>query len=172
MPAAGVWVRLKAFMLDYIGIVLYLLMVIVLTTFIAPGIQNLFQASLGIAQLTGFLLVTLPISLYFAVFDSRHFHGTFGKKKMKLQVVGLNGEGIGIVRSAIRVAIKFLPWELSHFLVYRLVQAGEASIPLSLAIIGGAIYGLMILYIATAFFSKQKRAFYDFLSGTKVIKKA
>nr|WP_258048450.1 RDD family protein [Planococcus sp. CP5-4_YE] len=171
MLAAGVWVRLKAFMLDYIGIVLYLLMVAVLTVFIAPEIQNLFQSSLGIAQLTGFLLVTLPISLYFAVFDARHFSGTFGKKKMKLQVVGLEGKGIGIVRSFIRVAFKFLPWELSHFLVYRLVQAEEESIPLSLSITGGSIYGLMILYIATAFFSKQKRTFYDFLSGTKVIKK-
>lgn len=171
MLAAGVWIRLKAFMLDYIAIVLYLLMVAVLTVFIFPEIQKLFQSSPGIAQLTGFLLVTLPISLYFAVFDAGHFRGTFGKKKMNLQVVGRDGKGIGIVRSFIRVALKFLPWELSHFLVYRLIRTEEESIPLSLAIIGGSIYGLMILYITTAFFSKQKRSFYDFLSGTKVIKK-
>lgn len=169
MPA-GIWIRLKAFLFDYIWLLSYLLLILVFTTFIAPGIQHLFSGSLVIAQLTGFLLVTLPISLYFAICDSKRFKGTYGKQKMNLQVVSRSGEGIRFRRSLLRVAIKFMPWELSHFLVYRLVAIGDGQVPVYLMVIGGIVYGLMIAYMLTAALSKEKRTLYDRLSGTKVVK--
>lgn len=70
MPA-GLWLRFQAFAADYLLIFGYLLLVMVVSLFLIPSLQELFQASPGKAQLTGFLLVTLPVSLYFVVTDSR-----------------------------------------------------------------------------------------------------
>lgn len=170
--AAGVWIRARAFLWDYLWISLYLVLLALVAVFVVPDIQGLFQGSLVVAQLTGFLLVTMPVSLYFAVFDSKHFTGSFGKVKMKMQVVDSNGKAVNLMRSAVRTALKFTPWELSHFLVYRLVGNGEGNIPDIWMWAGAGIYGLLFLYVLTAFLSKDKRALYDWLSGTKVIKKA
>ncbi|XKE95577.1 RDD family protein [Metaplanococcus flavidus] len=171
MPSAGIWIRLKAFTLDYLWIFLYLCLIVLLTMVIAPGIQGFFYGPLGNAQLTGFLLVTLPVSLYFALGDSVLFKGTYGKKKAGIQVVNVQGKSTGIFRSVIRVIIKFLPWELSHFLVYRLVNLDEGEFPLHLMMIGSLIYLLIFIYILTAIFSKENRSLYDRLSGTKVVKR-
>lgn len=170
MPTAGVWVRLKAFTLDYIWLLLYLLVIVLLSTVLLPGIQNFFNGPVGIAQLTGFLLVTLPISLYFAIGDSNFFNGTFGKRKLKIQVTDLADQPIGLPRSLFRIIMKFLPWELSHFLVYRLIHLEEGEFPVYLMLIGSLIYILMFAYLLTAVFSKEDRSLYDRLSGTKVIR--
>ncbi|WP_033540971.1 RDD family protein [Planococcus sp. CAU13] len=169
MSSAGVWIRLKAFTLDYILVFLYLCFILLVTTVLVPGLQNYFTGPLGIAQLTGFLLVTLPISLYFAIGDSALFNGTFGKRKMRIQAVDRDERPIGLLRSIFRIFLKFLPWELSHFLVYRLVHLGEGEFPLYLMLIGGLIYLLIFAYILSAIFSKENRSLYDRLSGTKVL---
>lgn len=168
--AAGVWLRLRAFLLDYVWIFLYLGFVLLLSTVLLPEVQGLFTGRLAIAQLAGFLLVTLPVSLYFAIGDSKRFKGTFGKRKMRIQVVESLGNPVGFLRSFGRVALKFLPWELSHFLVYRLIYLGHGAVPLQLMIIGGLVYALMFVYVLSAFFSKEKRSVYDVLSGTRVIR--
>lgn len=170
MPPAGIWIRLKAFSWDYLWLFLYLCFIFLLSMVLLPGVQDFFTGPVGIAQLTGFLLVTLPISLYFAVADSKLFNGTFGKKKTGIQVVDAQGKPIGFPRSLLRIILKFLPWELSHFLVYRLMHLGEGEFPLYLMLIGGLIYILMFAYILTVIFSKEKRSLYDRLSGTKVIR--
>lgn len=170
MPSAGIWIRLKAFTLDYFWIFLYLCLVLLLTVVAAPGIQDYFNGPVGTAQLAGFLLVTLPVSLYFAIGDSTLFKGTYGKRKMRIQVVDVHAQPTGILRSAVRVIFKFLPWELSHFLVYRLVSLGENEFPVFLMLIGSLVYLLIFIYILTAIFSKENRSLYDRLSGTKVIR--
>nr|MBF6634222.1 hypothetical protein [Planococcus sp. (in: firmicutes)] len=57
---AGLWLRLKAFAADYLLIFGYLLVVLVVSMFLIPSLQELFQASPVRAQLTGFLMVTMP----------------------------------------------------------------------------------------------------------------
>ncbi|WP_203334507.1 RDD family protein [Planococcus beigongshangi] len=170
MPAAGIWIRIKAFIWDYIWLFIYLCFIVLLTTLLLPGLQDFFNGPVGIAQLSGFLLVTLPISLYFAIGDSNLMNGTFGKRKMGIRVVDMEGGPIGFMRSVFRILLKFLPWELSHFLVYRLVHLGDGEFPLHLMLIGGLVYLLIFTYILTAVFSKENRSLYDRLSGTKVIR--
>lgn len=169
MRSAGVWIRLKAFTLDYLWVFLYLCLFGLVTMVAAPGIQEYFNGPVGTAQLTGFLLVTLPVSLYFAIGDSVLFKGTYGKRKIGIQVLNVHGQPIGILRSAIRVIFKFLPWELSHFLVYRLVSLGEDEFPLYLMLTGSLVYLLIFVYILTAIFSEENRSLYDRLSGTAVV---
>jgi uncharacterized RDD family membrane protein YckC len=88
---AGLMLRFKAFMMDYIFIFMYLALLLSANVLLLPSLQNFFISSLAIAQFTGFLLVTLPVSLYFIVSDSRLFGQSFGKKKMGIRVVDRKG---------------------------------------------------------------------------------
>ena len=163
-------IRFRAFLIDYIIIFAYLVLLVVLNVFLFPSMQELFQGSLIKAQFIGFLMVTLPISIYFILSDSVFGGQSFGKKKMEIQVVGANGKALSIPRAIFRTVLKFLPWELSHFLVYRLVFIGDEAVPLSYSLIGAVIYALMFVYILTAIFTKKKQSLYDIIAKTYVVK--
>lgn len=162
--------RFKASLIDYLLIAGYLLSLMVLTVFIFPSLQSFFQGSLEVAQFTGFLMVTLPVTIYFAAFDSLGKGQTFGKRKMKIRVVTLDGQKPGLLRSAIRNLLKFVPWELSHFLVYRLMVLGNDPVPAFYMVVGGFVYVLMFSYLTTAIFSKRKQTLYDWFVKTQVVK--
>ncbi|PYZ93409.1 hypothetical protein CR194_09530 [Salipaludibacillus keqinensis] len=162
-------VRLKAFMYDYVLIFAYLIILFMATVFIFPSLQNFFTGSLMVAQLTGFLLVTSPVSLYFIISDSRIGGQSVGKKLAGIRVVSLKGSAISLPQATLRTTLKFLPWELSHFLVYRLIYIGDGDMPFNYYLIGGLIYALMFVYILTAIFLKNKQSLYDLITRTQVI---
>lgn len=165
---ASFLLRCKAFLIDYILIVAYLISLAAVSLFLLPSVQGWFAGSLVTAQLAGFATVTLPVSAYFVVSDSAG-RQSFGKKRAGIRVVGENGERPSVSRIIFRTALKFLPWELSHFLVYRLANLGD-TVPLYCYWIGGLVYGLIIAYAATAIFTRKKRSLYDLLAGTQVIR--
>nr|WP_245402415.1 RDD family protein [Psychrobacillus psychrodurans] len=162
--------RFKAFMLDYLLIFAYLVVLAIFNILIFPSVQSLFNGSLVLAQFTGFLMVTLPVSLYFIISDSVIGRQTFGKRRMGIKVVNERNETLPILDAILRTILKFLPWELSHYLVYRLVYLGDGEVPLNYYIVGGIIYALMFAYILTALFTKRKRSLYDIVVKTQVIK--
>lgn len=162
--------RFKAFMLDYMLILGYLIILFIVNVFIFPSLQEFFKGSLIVAQFTGFLMVTLPVSLYFIISDSVLCGQSFGKKKIGIRVLGENGATLSIFQLTFRTVLKFIPWELSHFLVYRLVNIGDGVVPIRYYFIGGLIYALMFSYILTAIFTKKKQALYDMFAKTQVVK--
>ncbi|MBS4208682.1 RDD family protein [Bacillus sp. FJAT-50079] len=162
--------RLKAFMIDYLFILAYLTLLIVISVFLFPSLQNFFNGSLVVAQFTGFIMVTLPVSLYFIISDSVIVGQSFGKKKMGIRVVDENGKYLSLKRSIFRTMLKFAPWELSHYLAYRLAHLGDGEMPVFYISVGGIIYALMFLYILTAIFSKKKQSLYDTIAKTQVVK--
>ncbi len=162
--------RFKAFMLDYLLIFAYLIVLAIFNIFVFPSVQSLFSNSLVVAQFTGFLMVTLPVSLYFIISDSVLGKQSIGKRFMGIKVVNESNESLSILQSVFRTIVKFLPWELSHYLVYRLIYLGDAEVPIRYYAIGGIIYGLMLAYILTALFSKRKKSLYDMVVETQVIK--
>ncbi|ALS79087.1 RDD family protein [Planococcus kocurii] len=83
---AGLWLRLKAFALDYVLIFSDMGVLFIVSVIFIPSIQQGFQASRIIAQLTGFILLTLPVSLCFIVADSKMGKQSFGKYKMGIVV--------------------------------------------------------------------------------------
>lgn len=167
---ASFLLRLKAFLLDYLLILVYLAILFIIALFLMPSIRLLFQNSLIQAQMFGFLLITLPVSLYFIITDSRIGKQSFGKKRAKIRVLNQKGEPASVLQMTIRTIIKFLPWELSHFLAYRLVDLGDASVPFLYTLLGVLIYTLMFSYILTALFTKKKQSLYDIISKTQVVK--
>ncbi|MEH7239322.1 RDD family protein [Bacillus sp. JJ1562] len=167
---ASFLLRFKAFMIDYILILVYLVVLFIINVFLFPGLQEFFKGSVVVAQFTGFLMVTLPVSLYFIISDSKIGGQSFGKRKSGIRVIRKNEEAVSLLQMAFRTLVKFLPWELSHFLVYRLMYLGDIEFPFAYTLIGGLIYALMISYILTCIFTKKKQSLYDILAKTYVVK--
>ena len=172
MGNATFFLRFKAFMFDYILIFSYLSLLVIVNVFIFPSLQTWFNGSLYIAQFAGFLMVTLPVSLYFIICDSVIGKQSYGKRKVGIKVVTNQGDSPSVIVSIVRVAFKFLPWELSHFLTYRLVSIGNAEVPLLYSSIGAIIYILIFAYILTAIFTRKKQSIYDLITKTQVIYKS
>ena len=91
---ASFLLRLKAFLFDYILIFAYIVLLILISVFIFPPVQQLFIGSVVLAQFYGFLIITLPVSLYFIICDSKLVGQTWGKKKMGIRVVNNRGEAV------------------------------------------------------------------------------
>ncbi len=168
---ASFLLRLKAFLIDYLFILAYIVLLICVNVFLFPSLQQFFIGSAVTAQLSGFLVLTLPVVLYFIISDSMFGGQSFGKKKTGIKVVTQNGEPLSIIHAVFRTMLKFFPWELSHYLVYRLVYL-EGDVPFQYTLIGGIIYALMLIYILTAIFTKKRQSLYDIIAKTEVKKKA
>ena len=66
-----------------------------------------------------------------------------------------NGESLSIMQAVFRTMLKFSPWELSHYLVYRLVYL-EGDVPFQYTLIGGIVYAVMlVLYFNSDFYKKE-----------------
>ena len=167
---AGLWLRLKAFAFDYLLIFGYMMVLLIFSVFLMPSIQGWFQDSQLTAQLAGFFLLTLPISLYFIFSDSRMGSQSFGKWRVGIRVVDENNRPISVFRAFCRTSLKFLPWELSHLMAYRMIYLRTGEVLLMDYLVGGLIYILILLYIYTTIFTKNKQSVYDRLTKTYVVK--
>jgi len=175
---AGFWQRVKAFALDYVIILLYLAAITLLNLVLnSPyrvnhlvfSITHWLFANRVSAQLTGFLLLTLPISLYFAISESSNRQATWGKKRIGLVVTDSNGARISLLRSLARTFLKFIPWELSHTLIWQInfsPQANSALINYGFIL----VYVLIGLNIACLLMTKKHQTIYDFIAKTYVTK--
>ena len=160
--------RMKAFLIDYLFILCYIAFLLVVSLFLFPPIRQLFLGPQWLAQLGGFLLLTLPVALYFIISDSTIGGQSFGKSKMGIKVVGINGKSVSVIHMIGRTILKLLPWELSHYLVYRLMNIED--VPLHDYVIGSLIYMLVFGNILAATFTKKKQSLYDIILQTRVIK--
>jgi uncharacterized RDD family membrane protein YckC len=169
---AGFWQRTKAFGFDYLVISLYLILIILF--FSALNLifnlnQFLFTERVT-AQVSGFLIITLPITLYFSFGESSAKQATWGKQRLDLKVTELNGNGITFWKAFIRTLLKFIPWEISHALIWNIYYS-EGAFPDYANYGFTLVYLLMGLNIASLVMTKTKQSLYDFLAGTVVVNK-
>ena len=169
---------MKAFALDYIIILFYLaVLTLLFLVFNSPfwvnhlffSITHWLFANHIRAQLTGFLLITLPVTLYFALSESSAQQATWGKKRMGVIVTDPNGERINFWRSLARTFLKFIPWELSHTLIWRInfsPQAGSTLINYGFTL----VYLLVGTNIASLLITEKHQTLYDLLANTYVVK--
>ena len=168
---AGFWRRLGAFALDYVIILLYLAAITLLLLLVNSffGMNEWLFAERVRAQVSAFLLVTLPVTLYFAFSESSARQASWGKRRIGLKVIDTNGNRIGVWRSLARTLLKFIPWELSHTLIWEINF--QTNINPTLINIGFVtVYGLTGLNLASFLFSKTRQTLYDFIAGTRVEK--
>jgi len=93
----------------------------------------------GIAQIAGFLTMTLPVWLYFSVLESSGSMATLGKKVVGLRVVASSGDRLGFRASLLRNGLKFMPWELGHFVAQQAMYSETGSwvyLPMALSLLG------------------------------------
>ena len=170
MAYASYKIRIKAFLIDYLLIVLYGIFIvgsisIVFRSYISP----LFSISPVIAELTGFFMMTLPVSLYFILCECSKWQGTLGKRKMGIRVVNSAGQRIGIGRSAFRTSIKFLPWEVAHFGIWRLLLPTNLT-QITVYVILSTANLAVIIYLIIPFTNKKRNNVYDSIAGTEVVR--
>lgn len=169
---AGLWVRSLAFALDYLPIASYLAVLVAggawLSRFPQPLAQAIFDGPIS-GEAAGFLLITLPVALYFALLEASPQQATWGKQRMRLRVTDLAGERLGLARSIGRTALKFIPWELAHLCFW---QVSFARDPLSpIYVLGFSIVWLMIAAnVVSLLLSPTRQTLYDRVAGTMVVR--
>lgn len=103
-------------------------------------------------------MITLPISLYFILCECSKWQVTLGKRKMGICVVDAFGHRISIGRSALRTAVKFLPWEIAHFGIWRLMLPSSLS-EITVYIILNAVNLVILTYLIIPFTNKKRKMF-------------
>lgn len=167
--------RLLAFGLDYLVIFGYLVVLAgVSIGVLSSGLRGAYSAAWSTAwsaELMGFLLLTLPVVLYFAILESTTAGATLGKRVLRLGVRALDGTQFRFHRSLLRSAVKFLPWELAHFTIWHYVYATTARAqPAAWTMISlGFVYMLVAAYLITLAAGRSHRTIYDRLAGSSVV---
>lgn len=114
------------------------------------------------------MLVTLPVTLYFASLESSSWQATWGKRTMGLRVVRTDGARLSKTRALTRIALKFIPWELTHTLIWQLRFAPQELAPMvSLGFI--LVWLLVGANVVSLAMSASRQTLYDRLAGTYVI---
>lgn len=160
-------------MLDYVLILFYLTGI----TLLIWLLNSLFSTNAWLfsdrvlAQFVAFLLVTLPVTLYFAISESSTRQASWGKQWVGLKVTDYNGERISFWRSFARTLLKFVPWELSHTLIWEMSFSPQAdSLLINLGF--GLVYALVGLNIVNIIRTKKHQTIYDLIAGTYVVQQA
>ena len=81
------------------------------------------------AEGIGFLSMTLPVTLYFGIFESSRWRASIGKRLLGLEVSRQTGERLSFGRAVLRNAIKFVPWEFGHLVAQQAISAGDGGFP-------------------------------------------
>jgi uncharacterized RDD family membrane protein YckC len=165
--------RFLAFGADYLIIALYLTILTLIRLFLIP--DEALQPSLGgpaIGQPLVFLLLTLPVLLYFTFMESSSRRGTIGKRILHLTVVTVDHSRLTRSRALARAVLKFLPWELSHSCLWRIPGWPLSPQEPSWIVYAGfaLVWALIIAYILNAAFSTRRQMLYDRLLRCVVIR--
>lgn len=166
--------RLVAFGVDYLVIAVY----IVALWLISTGVAALGLVPAGAfadpvrGQLIGFGLLTLPVVLYFALWEGSSRGATPGKRAAGLRVVAAGGAQLPWGRSLLRSALKFVPWELAHACLWRIPGwPGPAeAIPTGVALGLGVVWLLVASYLLMPIVSRSRQTPYDRVAGTSVVR--
>lgn len=164
---AGLWRRIAAFALDFMIIAAYILILLGIgfgLNAITGGIAIL-SSPLAVDALS-FVVLVLPVILYFAVQEGSSHQATWGKHRMNLKVVNAQGSRLQPWQTLLRSVLKFLPWQLAHTSVINMWLGNQAPIFMVGAL---AAQGLVIIYILGIWLNRKHQAPYELAAGTFVI---
>jgi len=172
VASAGLWVRTLAFALDYLPIAAYLTALVIAGAWTGSSSPSLANAVFGdpiSGQAAGFLLITVPVTLYFSLFEASARQATWGKQRLSLRVTDLAGARMSLPRSIGRTALKFIPWELAHLCIWQVTFARDPAAPVYM--LGFAIVWLAIAAnVVSLLVSPSCQTLYDRAAGTLVVR--
>jgi len=134
----------------------------------APALAKVLFGGPFAGEASGFLLITLPVILYFALPEASPRQATWGKALSGLMVTDLAHMRLSPLRSICRTVLKFIPWELAHLCIWQVSFAREPSSPIYA--IGFAIVWLIVgANVVSLLVSPTRQTLYDRLAGTLVV---
>ena len=170
-PPAGLWVRIAAFAFDYLVIAVYLILLTTLAlvvNWLSPDVLGTLFGNPLSGQITGFLVVSLPVTMYFTLLESSSWQATWGKRRKNLRVVSKNNGRLSSMRAFGRTLLKFIPWELSHACVWQIrFSAGDPSRVVALGF--ALVWILIALNMASLLVSPTRQTLYDRIAGSYVV---
>lgn len=165
-----------AFLFDYLIIAAYIIVLIIGSLLLGSGpLRQTFKelfANPNSSEISAFLLLVLPVILYFALFESSSWQATWGKRKLRLQVINTHGERLSVAQSLLRSLIKFLPWELAHACLWRIPgwpynpQTPPPIISVGLVM----VWVIVALYVISLLMSSKHQTLYDMIVGSCVVR--
>ena len=125
-------------------------------------------------ELIAFVTLTLPVILYFTLFENGKYAGTIGKRKFGLHVVSKLLTKASLAQLVIRNCVKFLPWELAHFFIFQLFYFNSTNKTIPDWVMTGLIISqlLAVIYLLFIFFNKNNSSIYELFSQTRVVQKS
>jgi uncharacterized RDD family membrane protein YckC len=160
--------RVAAFFVDYCVIAMYASALFIVMMLVVKVLHaDLSQVSPWRGQVTGFLTLTLPVFLYFFLYEKGEQKSTPGKKVMQLQVVADGNSTSSAIFK--RNVIKFLPWEIAHTGVHWIVfyNNHNQSPPTWVYVLLIMPQILVVIYFISIVVTGTK-SFYDRIAGTSV----
>lgn len=120
--------RLLAFGMDWLVVVLWgsLLFGVVM---IATGGNPPRPGNAWEAQGIGFLAMTMPVTLYFALCECSAMRASLGKRLLGLVVSRESGGRPSFWSALHRNAVKFVPWEFGHTVAQQAAFSGDEGFP-------------------------------------------
>ena len=120
--------RLLAFAMDWVVVALWggalFGAVMIATDGSPPRPDNPWKA-----QGIGLLMMTLPVTLYFALCESSAMRASLGKRVLGLVVSRETGERLEFRSALLRNAVKFVPWECGHTVAQQAAFSGDGGLP-------------------------------------------
>jgi len=167
--------RVAAFALDYLLIAAYLVVLAgagtALTLGPLGGEWQGFLSSPGRMDLLAFTTTVLPVALYFALLEGSAGGATWGKRRMRLRVVRVGGERLGLGRALLRSAVKFLPWQLAHTCLFGIPGWPVEPQEPPLWVMPGMILTWVLVgtYVVAIAARRDRRAPHDWIAGSQVV---
>ena len=173
-PRPG-WRRVVASGVDYGFVVLCLgvLSVLGMFSFAIGAVTPTVATPTGrvLAQLVIFAVLTVPVTVWLAGWETSSGGATPGKRLLGLRVLTMSGDRLSWPRSLLRTALKFtLPWELAHTAWWHvLLRSGNQGAVLDRLLLSLVCAGIAVYLVSL--FVGSRRAPYDRVTGTFVIAK-
>jgi uncharacterized RDD family membrane protein YckC len=169
------WRRLAAFGVDYLLIAGY----IALLTAVGVGLLRLrgeppagpgtLRARL-LGHAVAFVTLTLPVALYFALWEASPWQATPGKRGLGLRVVLVSGgRRVPFGRALLRAAVKLAPWELAHTALWHTPGWPVRPEPTAATAAGSGAALLLAAWYVLGLFGGARRPPYDHAAGTRVV---
>ena len=163
--------RMGAFIIDILPIVIYIFITLAIGIgFVRGPLKDADPLDPVLSDLVAFITVILPVILYFAIQESSSRRATWGKRRLGLQVVTLDGTKLSFWQAFLRSALKFLPWQIAHTCIFHIPGwPSNPQEPEKWVVAGFVVaYLLLAITLLTLFLSKRQRTPYDRIAGTVV----
>jgi uncharacterized RDD family membrane protein YckC len=162
--------RIAAFGVDYVFISLYMLLLVLIGVTV-PSFTRVFEFG---GQVAGIVVLTIPVMLYFSLWEASRHAATPGKRALGVRVVRSSGERLTLRGSIARSAVKFIPWELAHTFLWRIPGWPQPEGEIPAWIVAGfvGVWSIVALNVVLALRTKRGQTAYDLAADSVVVRGA